>query len=163
MTNYVCFSLKIFATNISLESTCLFHPIYLLPQLNPTLPPLPYYLHDYQMCRKPTDPPNPIQPDLIRQVELVFKAWWVGLGYKKNFYNGSGWVWVIKLQTHQTRPDPPIFNIYLKYIIYLITFFKLAVGHLYIYIYLNIYYIFVNFLKKPAVEQHFLSSSYILI
>ena len=105
------------------------------------------------VCRKPTDPPNPIQPNLIRQVGSVFKAWWVGLGYKKKFYSESGWVWVIKLQTRQTRPDPPIFNIYLKYIIYLIIFFKLVVGHFYIYIYifiylfiyLNIYYIFVNF------------------
>ena len=32
---------------------------------------------------------------------------WVGL--QNFFYNGSGWVWVIKLQTRQTRPDPPIF------------------------------------------------------
>ena len=36
---------------------------------------------------------------------------WVGLGYKKFFYDGLGWVWVIKLQTRQTWPNPPIFNI----------------------------------------------------
>ena len=52
------------------------------------------------------------------RVGSVFKAWQVGLAYKKKFYSGLGWVWVIKLQTRQTRPDPPIFNIYL------IIFFK---------------------------------------
>ena len=48
-----------------------------------------------------------------------------GLGWvtKFFFYSGSGWIWVIKLQTHQIRPDPPLFNIYLKYIMYLINFF----------------------------------------
>ena len=48
------------------------------------------------------------------------------LGWVTNFFFFSGldWVWVIKLQTRQTRPDPLIFNIYLKYIIYLINFFK---------------------------------------
>ena len=70
-----------------------------------------------RVCRKPIDLPNPTQPNSTRRVGLVFKAWWVGLGYKKIFYSGSGWVWVIKLQTRQTRPDSPIFNIYLKYII----------------------------------------------
>ena len=35
-----------------------------------------------------------------------------GLGYKNFFYSGSSWVWVIKLQTRQTRPNPP----YLIYI-----------------------------------------------
>ena len=61
------------------------------------------------VCRKPTDSPNPTRP--------------TGLGYKIFFYSGSGWVWVIKLQSRQTRLNPPIFNIYLKYIIYLIYFF----------------------------------------
>ena len=75
------------------------------------------------VCRKPIDPPNPIRPNTTHRVGSIFRAWWVGLGYKKKFYSGSGWVWVIKLQTRQTRPDPPIFNIYLKYIIYLIIFF----------------------------------------
>ena len=90
------------------------------------------------VCRKPTDSPNPIQSNPTRWVGSVFKAWWVGLGYKKNFYSRSGWVWVIKLQTRQTWPDLPIFNMYLKYIIYLIIFFlKSAVGHLYIYIIFN--------------------------
>ena len=88
------------------------------------------------VCRKPTNSPNPTQPNPTRQVGSVFKAWWVGLGYKIFFYSGSGWVWIIKLQTRQTRPDPPIFNIYLKYIIYLILFFKSAVGHLYIFKYI---------------------------
>ena len=59
------------------------------------------------MCRKPTDPSNP-----IHWVGSGFRAWWVGLGYKIFFYSRSGWVWVIKLQTRQTRPDPPIFKIY---------------------------------------------------
>ena len=87
------------------------------------------------VCRKPTDPPNLTQPDLTRRIGSVFKAWWVGLGYKNFFYGGSGWVWVIKLQTRQIQPEPPIFNIYLKYILYLIIFFKSIVGHLYRYIY----------------------------
>ena len=38
-----------------------------------------------------------------------------GLGYKIFFYSGSSWVWVIKLQTRQTQPDPPT-HPYLKYI-----------------------------------------------
>ena len=76
---------------------------------------------------------RPAKPDPTHRVGSVFKAWWVGLGYQKNYYSGSGWVWVIKLQT---RPDPPIFNIYLKYILYLIILKKKSiVGHLYIYIY----------------------------
>ena len=75
------------------------------------------------VCRKPTNPSNPTWVNPTRQVGSVFKAWWVGLGYKYFFNSGSGWVWVIKLQTCQTRPDPPIFNIYLKYIIYLIYLF----------------------------------------
>ena len=62
------------------------------------------------------------KPDPTRRNGSVFRAWWVGWGYKKKFYNEPGWVWVIKLQTRQTWPDPPIFNIYLKYIIYLIIF-----------------------------------------
>ena len=49
---------------------------------------------------------------------------WVEL-QKKKIYSGLGWVWVIKLQTRQTQPDPPIFN---KKIL------KPAVGHLYIYL-----------------------------
>ena len=63
--------------------------------------------------------PKPTRPNPARQVGLVFRAWWVGLGYKIFFYSGSGWVRVIKFQAHQaqpdlTRPTPPI---YLKYII----------------------------------------------
>ena len=64
------------------------------------------------VCRKPTDPPNLIQPNPTHRVKSVFKAWWVGLGYKKIFYAESSWVWVIKLQTRKTQLDPPIFNIY---------------------------------------------------
>ena len=64
------------------------------------------------VCRKPTDPSNLIQPNSTRRVGSVFKVWQVGLDYKKNFYSGSGWVWVIKLQTRQTRPTHP----YLIYI-----------------------------------------------
>ena len=75
------------------------------------------------VCRKPTNPSNPTWFNPTRQVGSVFKAWWVGLGYKYFFNSGSGWVWVIKLQTCQTLPDPPIFNIYLEYIIYLIYIF----------------------------------------
>ena len=88
------------------------------------------------MCRKPTDPSNPIQPSSICRVGSVFRVWWVGLGYKFFFYSRLGWVWVIKLQIRQTRPDLPIFNIYLKYIMYLIIFLNQ--------LYLNIYYIFNN-------------------
>ena len=66
-------------------------------------------------CRKPTDPLNLTQPNPTCWVESVFKAWWVGMGYKKNFYSGSGWVLVIKLQTRQTRPNPPT-HPYLIYI-----------------------------------------------
>ena len=44
------------------------------------------------VCRKLTDPPNPTQPNPTRWVGLVFKAWWVGLGYKKFFYSGLDWV-----------------------------------------------------------------------
>ena len=80
---------------------------------------------------------QPTKSNLTRRVGSVFRAWWVGLGYKIFFYSGLDWVWVIKLQTRQTRPDPPIFNIYLKYIIYLIIFFKNQ-------LYLNIYYILNN-------------------
>ena len=69
------------------------------------------------VCRKPTDSPNPTQPKPICLVGSVFKAWWIRLGYKFFIYSGLGWVWVIKLQTRQTRPDPPIFNIYFKYIL----------------------------------------------
>ena len=49
---------------------------------------------------------------------------WVEL-QKRKIYSGLGWVWVIKLQTRQTQPDPPIFN---KKIL------KPAIGHLYIYL-----------------------------
>ena len=53
-----------------------------------------------------------------RQAESVFKAWWVGLGYKIFFDSESGWVCVIKFQTRQTQPDPPIYLIlYIKNII----------------------------------------------
>ena len=72
--------------------------------------------------KKPTNSPNPTRPEPTRRIGSVFRAWWVGLGYKIFFDRGLGSVWVIKLQTCQTWPDPPIFNIYLKYIIYLIIF-----------------------------------------
>lgn len=36
-------------------------------------------------------------------------AWWVGLGYKIFFDNGSGWVQAIKFQIRKTRPDSPIY------------------------------------------------------
>ena len=81
-----------------------------------------------EVCRKPTNPSSPTRPVGLRQFLRFGGLGWVA----KNFYSGPGWVWVIKLQTRQTRPNPPIFNIYLKYIIYLIVFFKSAVGHLYI-------------------------------
>ena len=44
------------------------------------------------VCRKPTDPSNLTQPNPTHRVRSVFKAWWVGLGYKKKIYSGSGWV-----------------------------------------------------------------------
>ena len=34
-----------------------------------------------RVCRKPTDPPNSTQPNSTHRVGLVFKAWWVGLGW----------------------------------------------------------------------------------
>ena len=46
---------------------------------------------------------QPAKPDPTQLNPLS----WVGL--QKKFYSGSGWVWVIKLQTRQTRPDPPIY------------------------------------------------------
>ena len=110
-----------------------------------------------EVCKKPIDLPNPTQSNPTRRVGSVFKAWWVGLGYKNFFYNGLGWVWVIKLQTRQTRLDPPT-HPYLIYIIYLIIFFKTSCrAPTYIYI-----YIIFNHLKKKklVVEQHFLDSSY---
>ena len=55
---------------------------------------------------------QPAKTDPTHQVGLVFRAWWVGLGYKKNFNSKSDWVWIIKLQTCQTQPNPP----YLIYI-----------------------------------------------
>ena len=66
--------------------------------------------------------PNPTRPARLDRFLGLGGLGWVGL--QKNFYSGSGWVWIIKLQTRQTRPDPPIFNIYLKYFIYLIFFLK---------------------------------------
>ena len=72
------------------------------------------------VCRKPTDPPNPTQPNTTRRVGSVFKAWRVGLGYKNFFYSGLGWVWVIKFQTRQTQPNPPIYLIYIFKIYYII-------------------------------------------
>ena len=59
-----------------------------------------------------------IQSNSTCQVGSVFRPWRVGLGYKKNFDSGSGWVLVIKFQTHQTQPDLPIYLIYIiNYII----------------------------------------------
>ena len=40
------------------------------------------------VCRKPTNSPNPTRPDPTRRIGSVFRAWWVGLGYKKNFITG---------------------------------------------------------------------------
>ena len=40
------------------------------------------------VCRKSTDPSNPIQTNLTCRVRLVFRAWWVGLDYKKKFIAG---------------------------------------------------------------------------
>ena len=94
------------------------------------------------VCRKPTDPSNPIRSNRLGQFLRLGGLGWIGL--QQIFYSGSGWVWVIKLQTRQTWPDLLIFNIYLKYIIYLIIFFKSAAGHFYIYI----YHIFNNLKKK---------------
>ena len=79
-----------------------------------------HYLLKIKVHRGVQKTHRPAKPDPTHRVGSVFKAWWVGLGYQKNYYRGSGWVWVIKLQTRQTRPNPPIFNIYLKYILYLI-------------------------------------------
>ena len=68
---------------------------------------------------------RPAKPNPSRPVGLGWFLRLGGLGWVTNFFfnSGSGWIWVIKLQTRQTRPDPPLFNIYLKYIIYLINFF----------------------------------------
>ena len=88
------------------------------------------------MCKKPIDLPNPTRPNPTRRVGSVFKAWWVVLGY--NFLLRVGLGLGHKITNQQTRPDPPIFNIYLKYIIYLINFFikKSPLGNFYIYIYI---------------------------
>ena len=40
--------------------------------------------------------PKPTRPNPARQVGSVFRAWWVGLGYKFFFDSGSGWVRIIK-------------------------------------------------------------------
>ena len=58
------------------------------------------------VCKKLTNPPNSTQ-----LAELGQFLGHGGLGWvtKFFFYSGLGWVWVIKLQTRQTRPDPPIF------------------------------------------------------
>ena len=32
-----------------------------------------------------------------------------GLGYEIIFNSGLGWVWVIKITTHLTQPEPPIY------------------------------------------------------
>ena len=79
--------------------------------------------------------PDSTRPNPMRQVGPVFKAWWVVLGY--NFLLRVGLGLGHKITNQQTRPDPPIFNIYLKYIIYLINFFikKSPLGHLYVYIF----------------------------
>ena len=42
------------------------------------------------VCKKPTDPSNPTQPNPTRRVESVFKAWWVGLGWVTNFFFIAG-------------------------------------------------------------------------
>ena len=49
-------------------------------------------MHQLEVCRKPTNPPNLTRPNPTRRVGSVFKAWWVELGYKFFFNSGSGWV-----------------------------------------------------------------------
>ena len=74
---------------------------------------------DYGCAVNP--PTHQHRPDTTQPTGL---GWFLGLGglgwVTKIFF--IYWVGVIKLQTRQTRPDPPIINIYLKYIIYLMIF-----------------------------------------
>ena len=72
-------------------------------------------LSNKQGCAE-NPPTRQTRPDPTELVGLSRFLRLGGLGYKIFFYSGSGWVWVIKLQTRQTQPDPLIFNIYLKYI-----------------------------------------------
>ena len=111
-------------------SHCLFFPSWFASfhpskALRSNIRSLHINMYKVGVCRKPTNLPNPTHP-----------TWPIGLGWflgldglgwvtKKKIYSGLGWVWVIKLQTRQTQPDPPIFN---KKIL------KPAIGHLYIYI-----------------------------
>ena len=39
-----------------------------------------------RVCRKPTNPSNPTQPNSTRRVGSVFKASWVGLGWVTKFF-----------------------------------------------------------------------------
>ena len=58
---------------------------------------------------------NRLDPTQFDRVRLDFRDTWVGLQFFFFFFDcGSGWVQVIKFQTHQIQPDPPI---NLKYII----------------------------------------------
>ena len=77
------------------------------------------------VCSQPTDPPKPTWPNPTCWAGSVFRAWWVGLGYKIFFDSRSGWVWVLKFQTRQTRPDPSIYLIYIFKKYYIINNFFL--------------------------------------
>ena len=60
---------------------------------------------------QPVNPSKLTWPNPTHRVGSVFRPWWVGLCYKKNFDSKLGWVWVIKFQTRQTQPNPPIYLI----------------------------------------------------
>ena len=61
-------------------------------------------------CAQPTYQPNPTQP-----AKFGLFLGLGGLGWVTKFFfdSGSGWIWVIKFQTRQIRPDPPIYLIYI--------------------------------------------------
>ena len=70
---------------------------------------------------------------------------WVGLGNKKIFIVGRVGLGLGHKITNPPNPTlPTIFNIYLKYIIYLMIKKKISCRALYIYIYIYIYIIFNN-------------------
>ena len=114
------------------------------------------------VCRKLNDPSNLTRTNGLGRFLELGGLGWVTIFF---FYNRSSWVWVIKLQTHQTRPDPSIFNIYFKYIIYLIKNFKKPIVRhfgsyyhiLYIYILIFIFkYIFyILFITKLGTHIYF--------
>ena len=57
------------------------------------------------MCSQPAKPPKPTRPDPP-----------AGLG---QFLGLGGLAWVIKFQTHQTQPDPPIYIFFIYIYIYI--------------------------------------------